>query len=219
MAKSLSKAAISKISNAMKFPLNFLFVFFLGNFLLSPKLIAQQTNNAANLTNSAAPSASSVTTGGTNINYQTNNAYNNEMGFGPGVFCRTPTLYVGGNIGHVKQDNFDPIQESGNRNLTKSMNAGILFPFGSRIIDYCKRYAETIARDKEISSQVSMLKLCNELRRDKIAVDPEKFPLLAPCADGDSNNTAAVPQPKRVSVPKPVGTIDSDMKPVTTRSL
>ena len=109
--------------------------FFLLLGIVSPiPVSAQQTNNAANLTNSAAPSASSVTTGGTNINYQTNNAYNNEMGFAPGVFCRTPTLYVGGNIGHVKQDNFDPIQESGNRNTTSSMNAGVLFPFGSRII-------------------------------------------------------------------------------------
>ena len=131
-------------------------VIFLG--IISIEKTFAQTNESS-VTNSAAPSASSVTTGGTNINYQTNNAYNNEMGFGPGVFCRTPTLYVGGNIGHVKQDNFDPIQESGNRNLTKSMNAGILFPFGSRVIDYCKRYAATIARDKEISSQVSMLKI------------------------------------------------------------
>ena len=179
---------------------------------------SQQTNNAANLTNSAAPSASSVTTGGTNINYQTNNAYNNEMGFGPGVFCRTPTLYVGGNIGHVKQDNFDPIQESGNRNLTKSMNAGILFPFGSRVIDYCKRYAATIARDKEISSQVSMLKLCNELKRDGLIVDPQKFPLLAPCAsDNQPTATAAKPQAPRV---KPAANqIDPDMVPKTTRSL
>ena len=182
--------------------------------------LAQQTNNAANLTNSAAPSASSVTTGGTNINYQTNNAYNNEMGFGPGVFCRTPTLYVGGNIGHVKQDNFDPIQESGNRNLTKSMNAGILFPFGSRIIDYCKRYAETIARDKEISSQVSMLKLCNELKRDGIPVDAKKFPLLAPCADGDQNTARAnLASPARSRPPQSINSIDSDMTPTTTRSL
>ena len=190
------------------------------SLLVPVSVSAQQTNNAANLTNSAAPSASSVTTGGTNINYQTNNAYNNEMGFGPGVFCRTPTLYVGGNIGHVKQDNFDPIQESGNRNLTKSMNAGILFPFGSRIIDYCKRYAETIARDKEISSQVSMLKLCNELKRDGLAVDPEKFPLLAPCAD-DNQTTAKAPpmQQPRSRPPKPMNTIDADMKPTTTRSL
>ena len=200
------------------FPLKLTFVF-LG--LLAPiSVSAQQTNNAANLTNSAAPSASSVTTGGTNINYQTNNAYNNEMGFGPGVFCRTPTLYVGGNIGHVKQDNFDPIQESGNRNLTKSMNAGILFPFGSRIIDYCKRFAATVAKDKEISSQVSMLKLCNQLRRDNIPVDPEKFPLLAPCAD-DTQTTAKAPplQQPRARTPQPINTIDADMKPTTTRSL
>ena len=49
--------------------------------------IAQQTNNASNLTNQAAPSASANTTGGTNINYQTNNTYQNEVGFGPGVFA------------------------------------------------------------------------------------------------------------------------------------
>ena len=194
--------------------------FFLLLGLVSPiPVSAQQTNNAANLTNSAAPSASSVTTGGTNINYQTNNAYNNEMGFAPGVFCRTPTLYVGGNVGHVKQDNFDPIQESGNRNTTSSMNAGVLFPFGSRIIDYCKRYAATIAKDKEISSQVSMLKLCNELSQKNIAVDPEKFPLLAVCAD-DNQNTAKVPaRSPRTRINKPINSIDADMKPTTTRSL
>ena len=190
----------------------------LGIFSPIP-VTAQQTNNAANLTNSAAPSASSVTTGGTNINYQTNNAYNNEMGFAPGVFCRTPTLYVGGNVGHVKQDNFDPIQESGNRNTTSSMNAGILFPFGSRIIDYCKRYAATIATDKEISSQVSMLKLCNELIQKNIAVDPEKFPLLAVCADDNQNTAKAPVRPSKSRRQKPVNSIDIDMKPTTTRSL
>ena len=194
--------------------------FFLLLGIFSPiPVTAQQTNNAANLTNSAAPSASSVTTGGTNINYQTNNAYNNEMGFAPGVFCRTPTLYVGGNIGHVKQDNFDPIQESGNRNTTSSMNAGVLFPFGSRIIDYCKRYAATIAKDKEISSQVSMLKLCNELSQKNIAVDPEKFPLLAVCADDNQNTAKAPVRPSKSRRQKPVNSIDIDMKPTTTRSL
>ena len=198
-----------------------LFRFFLIFFgLIAPTVAsAQQTNNAANLTNSAAPSASSVTTVGTNINYQTNNAYNNEMGFAPGVFCRTPTLYVGGNVGHVKQDNFDPIQESGNRNTTSSMNAGILFPFGSRIIDYCKRYAATIAKDKEISSQVSMLKLCNELSQKKIAVDPVKFPLLAVCADDNQNTAQAPVRPAKSRSQKPVNSIDPDMNPTTTRSL
>ena len=49
------------------------------------KSIAQSTSNQSAVTNSAAPSASSVTTGGTNINYQTNNAYNNELGFWSGI--------------------------------------------------------------------------------------------------------------------------------------
>ena len=54
---------------------------------------AQQTNNASNLTNQAAPSASAVTTGGTNINYQTNNTYQNEVGFGPGVLSNANALH------------------------------------------------------------------------------------------------------------------------------
>ena len=100
------------------------------------------------------------------------------------------------------------------------MNAGILFPFGSRIIDYCKRYAETIARDKEISSQVSMLKLCNELKRDGIPVDAKKFPLLAPCADDDQNTARAnLATPARSRPPQSINSIDSDMTPTTTRSL
>ena len=84
-----------------------------ASFLPSAAL-AQQTNNASNLTNQAAPSASAVTTGGTNINYQTNNTYQNEVGFGPGVFCRTPTLYVGGNMGRNELDAYDQVTESGN---------------------------------------------------------------------------------------------------------
>ena len=51
-----------------------------------PTKILAQTENSSTLTNSAAPSASAVTSGGTSINYQTNNAYNNEQGLGGGVF-------------------------------------------------------------------------------------------------------------------------------------
>ena len=60
--------------------------------LVVQPVVAQQTNNSSSLTNSAAPSASSTTTGGTNINYQTNNAYQNEVGFGPGIFVGTNAL-------------------------------------------------------------------------------------------------------------------------------
>ena len=108
-----------------------------ASFLPSAAL-AQQTNNASNLTNQAAPSASAVTTGGTNINYQTNNTYQNEVGFGPGVFCRTPTLYVGGNMGRNELDAYDQVTESGNTAKNYALNAGVVYPFGSSAIEACK---------------------------------------------------------------------------------
>jgi hypothetical protein len=182
------------------------------------RALSQQTNNSSSLTNSAAPSASSVTTGGTNINYQTNNTYNNEMGFAPGVFCRTPTMYVGGSWGEGFVNAFDPIQSSGNNNLSYSFNAGIAIPFGSQVIDYCKQLAAAIARDREISSQLSMLRTCRELEKEGLVVDPEKFPLLKPCAKEKPVNSAAVlPQQGAAQAPPP-GSVPN-LKPKTTRVL
>ena len=123
----------------MKFSKLKLLVLILG-FISIEKAIAQ--TNESSVTNSAAPSASSVTTGGTNINYQTNNI----------------------------TDNF-------------SVNAGILFPFGSSVQDDCKKLASTITLDRMISSELSMLKACNELYQKNIPVDPDLFPLLKKCSN------------------------------------
>jgi hypothetical protein len=158
--------------------------FSLASFLsfLSPLALAQQTNNSSALTNSAAPSASSVTTGGTNINYQTNNAYQNEVGFGPGVFCRTPTLFVGGNYGQNSLDAFDAVTKSGNDANNFSGNIGLVVPFGSSALDACRRLAAITVEDRQISTQLSMIRACASLEREGIRVDPEQFPLLEKCA-------------------------------------
>ena len=145
--------------------------------------IAQQTNNSSALTNQAAPSASAVTTGGTNINYQTNNTYSNEVGFGPGVFCRTPTIFVGGNAGQNELDAFDAVTQSGNKSTNYQVNAGIVYPFGSSAIEDCKTLARTVARDREISTQLSMIKACADLESKGIMVNPEVYPLLEPCTE------------------------------------
>lgn len=152
--------------------------------LASPQnVLAQQTNNSSALTNQAAPSASAVTTGGTNINYQTNNTYSNEVGFGPGVFCRTPTIFVGGNAGQNQLDAFDAVTESGNVSTNYQVNAGIVYPFGSSAIEDCKTLARTVARDREISTQLSMIKACADLESKGIIVNPEVFPLLEACTE------------------------------------
>ena len=164
-------------------------------FFDQQKSIAQSTSNQSAVTNSAAPSASSVTTGGTNINYQTNNAYKHELGFGPGIFCRTPTLYLGGNGGKAWLDAFDPVQESGNKTKNLSFNMGILYPFGSSALADCKALVKTIARDREISSQLSMIKACHDLYKKGIKVDSTIYPLLATC-EKYSQSMNAKPKPQ-----------------------
>ena len=95
---------------------------------------AQTTNNTTAVNNTAAPAASSVTTGGTNINYQTNTAFNNDFGYGPGIICRTPSLYMLTNAGKVHTDNFDEFTFNGARNKSFNGTVGMTIPFGSSAI-------------------------------------------------------------------------------------
>ena len=159
----------------------FIFIFILSIF---PIKVLSQTENSSTLTNSAAPSASAVTSGGTSINYQTNNAYANEQGFGGGVFCRTPTIYFGGTIGGSEADAFDTVQTSGTTTDSFTLNAGVLYPFGSRTIDHCKRLAHSITSDREVSSEISMLKACKDLENQGIIISEriiDTLPRLKPC--------------------------------------
>ena len=141
-------------------------------------------SQSAVVTNASNPSSavSTTTTGGTNINYQTNNQWSNEMGFAPGVFCRTPTFYVGAGTGQNLGNTMDT-SDNGSSQYTHNYNAniGILVPFGSTVQRDCKRVAEQIAVDREISSDLSMIRACASLDSEGIIVDPDKFPTLGRC--------------------------------------
>jgi hypothetical protein len=156
-------------------------------FIVLGMLSAQSAayGQSAVVTNNANPSAavSTSTTGGTNINYQTNNQWSNEMGFAPGVFCRTPTFYIGGGTGQNIGDTMDTLN-NGSWQYSQNYNAnvGVLIPFGSTIVGDCKKLAGQIARDREISSDLSMIRACAALDSEGIIVDPSKFPMLTRCA-------------------------------------
>jgi hypothetical protein len=155
---------------------------------------AQQTSNGSNTTGdqspittsgTASPSAnvSTATTGGTNINYQTNNAYNNENGFAPGIFCRTPTMYIGGNYGNANQNNTDTTSALSTAQSTNyAANVGFLVPFGSSVLKNCAELANQITLDRKISNELSMIRACASLEKDGIAVDPQVYPYLEKCA-------------------------------------
>jgi hypothetical protein len=174
-----------------------------------------QSNNST-VTNSAAPNAISTTTGGSNLTYQTNNTYNNEFGFGPGIFCRTPALFISGNLNRGDADNYystsAQLPGSFNDNWNYGGNVGIVVPFGSSVQEYCKSVARQTAIDREVSTQLSMIRACAALIKEGIRVDPEKFPLLKPCVidegqpllyigtQGSPNPQAGLPP---VSLPRP----------------
>ena len=148
--------------------------------LLPTKLLAQ----SAVVSNNSNPSAavSTNTTGGTNINYQTNNQWSNEQGFAPGIFCRTPTFYVGASTGQNIGDTYDTLG-SGAYNHTQNYgaNVGFLMPLGSTVIGDCKRLAAQIASDRQTSSDLSMIRACAALDKEGIIVDANKFPTLSKC--------------------------------------
>ena len=159
--------------------------------------------------NNANPAASvqTNTTGGTNINYQTNNQWSNEMGFGPGIFCRTPTFAL--NVASAQQtySNNDEDRVLLNSNHTGSYNAnmGVVIPWGSTVQRDCKRLVEQIARDREISSDLSMIRACASLVKEGIQVDPNKFPTLSRCEikDGDPPLTISQVQRRPAVRPRP----------------
>ncbi len=154
-----------------------LFLTFLNVY--SQKIYAQ--TNSSTVTNNTSPSASSTTSGGTSINYQTNSSFSNDVGFGPGIICRTPSFNINSSVANSDAENFSALGNSGTTGDQVSASMGIVIPFGSRVHDSCKDLAKQISVDKQISSQLSMIRACASLDKEGIIVDPNKFPLLSKC--------------------------------------
>ena len=142
---------------------------------------ARSETNSSQVTNSVSPTASSTTTGGSSINYQTNQSFNNDVSLGPGVVCRTPSFNIGTSYVNTDTKNWASIGDSGTMGDNISANIGIVIPFGSQVHDSCKRIASQISLDKQISTQLSMIRACAALQKEGIVVDVSKFPLLKDC--------------------------------------
>ncbi len=161
--------------------LSFFSFFQLFIFLSLFGIEVKSQTNSSTVTNSVSPSASSTTTGGTSINYQTNSSFTNDIGFGPGFVCRTPSLVVNTSAASADSENWAAFGNSGTYGDNITASVGLVIPFGSKVHDHCETVAQQTARDKEISTQLSMIRACASLEKEGISVDPMKFPLLADC--------------------------------------
>lgn len=194
---------------------------FLVFIILSPFSIANSSQTSGDNIVSPSANVATNTTGGTNINYQTNNAYNNEYGFAPGIFCRTPTLFIGGGLGSVdsytKDDPFS-IQYDNNisynkqRNVNLNAQIGVVYPFGSSVVEDCKQLVKQITIDRKISTELSLLRTCSSIEKEGLTIDPVKYPLLAVCIK--NNPLSSSPPEAQTKLRQPKQT----KMPVTTRS-
>ena len=121
------------------------------------------------------------TGGGVNLNQQYNNQWDNHNGFAPGVYCRTPTFYLGSGFGQANSWN-DQVTNSLGTNLTQ-VSAGVLVPFGSSVLADCAKMAKALTDRAVVANDVALARACYSLQKDNIVIDPVKFPSLAKCVN------------------------------------
>jgi hypothetical protein len=170
-------------------------------------------SQSSNVTNSAAPSStvSAITSGGTNINYQTNNQWDNQVGFGPGIICRTPVFFAQGSNSFTNGGVYTDTTTTSNNN-NASASVGLLVPFGSSSLPDCEKLAHQILTDRQISTQLSLIRACAQLAREGIKVDAKKYPLLADCANDVTGPVSQTPR-SELPTPNPSGSTANYRKP------
>lgn len=105
--------------------------------------------------------------------------WNNDNGFGGGVYCRTPSLFLGGNASPTT----GAYGETTGHLNEYSVSAGVMVPFGSRSLEDCKQLATEITRQRKIDVELSTLRACAEVKRLGVTPDVKKYPNLAACVD------------------------------------
>jgi len=201
-----------------------LFIFLCSNlfFLLfySPKLVWGQ-QSSSNVTNQAAPSASVVTSanGGTQINQQMNNVFDTTFGFGPGIICKTPQLLFNAATGsnNTYLDVLD--SNSGNAQSALNLTGSISFaiPLGSSVIQDCQKFAAQIANDRVLSSELSLIRACAQLEKEKLVIDPNKYPNLAKCIPANKNISSSSLPVSTSNAPLPQSMPNATQAPLLQR--
>jgi len=201
-----------------------LFIFLCSNlfFLLfySPKLVWGQ-QSSSNVTNQAAPSASVVTSanGGTQINQQMNNVFDTTFGFGPGIICKTPQLLfnaaTGSNNTYLDVLDSDSGNAQSSLNLTGSISFAI--PLGSSVIQDCQKFAAQIANDRVLSSELSLIRACAQLEKEKLVIDPNKYPNLAKCIPANKNISSSSLPVSTSNAPLPQSMPNATQAPLLQR--
>lgn len=113
--------------------------------------------------------------GGVNNNYQINNGQDTSLGFGPGIYCRGPNLWVSGFGGGSDFGHYNSNSYGGAVTIT--------LPLGNAADQACKENVQEIARQRKLDTAFTLVKKCAEYLQPGIRVDYTRpqFALLRDC--------------------------------------
>ena len=100
------------------------------------------------------------------------------FGFGPGINCPTPALAI-----NAFTSNGDTSSFLGNSNSSHvGASISLTIPLGGSVGNSCSELAETIAQQRALAHETSLVSTCVELISNNVTVDPAAFPELAVCS-------------------------------------
>jgi hypothetical protein len=119
-------------------------------------------NQAVN-SQTAAGSVYQSPLGGVNNNYQINNGQDTSLGFGPGIFCRGPNLWVSGFGAGAGLGNYTSNSFGGAVTLS--------IPLGNAVDMACRENVQEIARQRRLDTAFILAKKCAEFAQSGLRVD------------------------------------------------
>lgn len=116
--------------------------------------------------------------GGTQVNNNVNNAYSSTYEFGHGIACPTSSIAVNAFTGGSDAS-------SGGYSSSGSAFGGsvsLITPIGGSVGNSCRELAEEVTRQRQLDTQVTLIRVCADLHRSKVVVDYQTFPELEVCS-------------------------------------
>jgi len=162
-----------------------------GSALSSTGASATAPNQAIN-SQTAAGSVYQSPTGGVNNNYQINNGQDTSLGFGPGIYCRGPNLWLSSFGAGSDFSRYNSNSYGGSVTLS--------IPLGNAADQACKQNVQEIAKQRKLDTAFTLVKKCAEFIQPGIRVD-YSLPQFAQLRDCEG--VTIVSRQERVTNPQP----------------
>ena len=149
--------------------------------------VSQSSNNGAN-NQSNSGTVIQNPSGGSQTNINQNNAFSSTYSFGPGISCPTPSLAA--NLSYGGGDAWGGGYSSGSGSYGASLS--YIHPIGGSIGNACEGLVTEITRQRQLDTDVNLIKVCADMAANNIQIDLKAFPEFEVCKSVHANGRTAV---------------------------